>query len=256
MLHGIIARMTETQGVLPFESPGAAAGEAPWLVRRSARARRLALRVHLDGRVEVVVPRGVAEVTVRAFMSRHLDWVRRKLAARAQPKIPEPFPPALLDLPALGQRFRVHLAGGRGRPRPRLLADGVLSLCGDWSADMVLSRRALLSWLIDHVHGVVEPQLRELAVAGGFRFDTLQLRRQRSRWGSCSARGVISLNVCAVFQSPAVLRYLMIHELSHTRHMNHSPDFWRTVEGHCPDYRLLDRELSLGWRRVPSWLFR
>ena len=81
------------------------------------------------------------------------------------------------------------------------------------------------------------------------------IRRQRSRWGSCSTRGTISLNCCLMFQRPQVVRYLMIHELSHTVQMNHSRRFWQTVSRHCPDYRRLDRELLDGWRRVPSWVF-
>jgi predicted metal-dependent hydrolase len=242
--------MIGSQAALPFDAPPGQDAETPWLVRRSARARRLALRVHLDGRVEVVVPRGVADPVVRGFMSRHVDWVKQKLAARPVPTMLEPFPPALIELPALGQSIRVHLSGGRGRPRPKLLAPGVLSLLGDWGGDAAGCRRVLLDWLIEHAHTRLESQLQALAEMNGFRFAALQLRRQRTRWGSCSARGVISLNVWAV------LRYLMIHELAHTRHMNHSPAFWRTVEQCCADYRLLDRELSLGWRRVPRWVFR
>jgi predicted metal-dependent hydrolase len=84
----------------------------------------------------------------------------------------------------------------------------------------------------------------------------LQIRCQRTRWGSCSRRGTISLNVCLLFQTPEVLRYLMIHELAHLRHMNHSARFWSDVARHEPDWRALDRELLQGWRRVPSWMFR
>ena len=81
------------------------------------------------------------------------------------------------------------------------------------------------------------------------------IRRQRTRWGSCSTRGTISLNCCLLFQRPAVVRYLMIHELAHTLHMNHSRRFWHCVARHCPEYRSLDRELLDGWRRVPDWVF-
>ncbi len=81
------------------------------------------------------------------------------------------------------------------------------------------------------------------------------VRRQRTRWGSCSTRGTISLNCCLLFQRPPVVRYLLIHELVHTRHMNHSHGFWQRVARHCPDYSGLDRELLDGWRRVPSWVF-
>jgi len=58
-----------------------------------------------------------------------------------------------------------------------------------------------------------------------------------------------------MFQRAPVVRYLLIHELAHTLHMNHSPRFWQRVGRHCPDYLQLDRELLDGWRRVPSWVF-
>ena len=81
------------------------------------------------------------------------------------------------------------------------------------------------------------------------------LRRQRTRWGSCSAAGTISLNVCLMFQRPEVVRYLMVHELCHRRHMNHSDRFWQLVESFEPGWRALDAELLKGWRHVPGWVF-
>ena len=68
-------------------------------------------------------------------------------------------------------------------------------------------------------------------------------------------RGTISLNCCLMFQRPQVTRYLLIHELAHTRHMHHGVRFWQCVGRHCPDYRALDRELLDGWKRVPAWVF-
>ena len=98
-------------------------------------------------------------------------------------------------------------------------------------------------------------QLEALAASTGLRFARVQIRRQRTRWGSCSARGTISVNICLAFLEPAVVRYLLVHELSHTRHMNHSARFWSLVEQHDPDYRQHDRELLRGWQRVPGWMF-
>ena len=82
------------------------------------------------------------------------------------------------------------------------------------------------------------------------------MRCQRTRWGSCSRRGTISLNVCLLFQRPEVLRYLMIHELAHLKHMNHSARFWLEVSRHEPEWKKLDHDLLQGWRRVPSWIFK
>ena len=71
----------------------------------------------------------------------------------------------------------------------------------------------------------------------------------------CSTAGTISLNVCLMFQSPAVVRYLMVHELCHRVHMNHSKRYWRLVESFEPQWRALDAELLKGWRHVPAWVF-
>jgi len=232
--------------------------DAPWELRSSARARRLALRVSLDGRVQVVVPRGVSGEMVRDFVTRHRAWVERKLAERrsivaALPAAASEFPPREIDLPAFGERWRIERVTGTARARLAVDPGGLLTLRG---ASATPSVQQLLSrWLIERARRGFESRLSALVTEFDFPKVTLQVRRQRTRWGSCSRRGVVSLNVCGVFQRPEVLRYLMLHELVHTQHMNHSPQFWQKVEAVCQDWRALDRELSRGWRQVPPWVF-
>jgi predicted metal-dependent hydrolase len=129
-----------------------------------------------------------------------------------------------------------------------------LSLVGD-ASDPRLVQRALRAWLTERARAVLVPALAECAQRLGYAYRRAAIRRQRTRWGSCSSRGTISLNSCLLFQTPQVLRYLLLHELAHTRHMNHSRAFWQDVARHCPQYRRLDGELLEGWRRVPSWVF-
>ena len=72
----------------------------------------------------------------------------------------------------------------------------------------------------------------------------ISVRNQRSRWGSCSRRGTISLN-WRLIQTPAFVRdYILIHEIMHLREMNHSSRFWREVERACPDYETAERWLK------------
>ena len=223
-----------------------------WELRTSPRARRLSARVHLDGRVEIVLPRGVSRDAVDAFVARHRRWIESRVAERLA-HAPAPFPPRDIELHAFGQRWRLHLAGGAGAPRADALAPGLLSLRGTGPRAAISA--ALRGWLKDHCREPMQARLAELAAQHGFAFGRLQLRFQRTRWGSCSRRGAISLNVCGAFQPQPVLDYLMLHELAHTRHMDHSAAYWQAVESVCPGWRALDRELSRGWRHVPSWVF-
>jgi hypothetical protein len=226
-----------------------------WAVRESRRARRLAIRVFHTGRVEVVVPRRTSRRAVAQFLDGHRAWIETKLAhARRHATAPEPFPPSRIELAAFGQSWRVHLAGGSGRVRARRIAPGILALVGD-SADARLVRQALRNWLAQEARLLLAPALADCARAMGVRYRRIAIRRQRTRWGSCSTCGTISLNGCLLFQVPSVLRYLLVHELVHTRHMNHSRAFWADVARHCPEHKRLDAELLDGWRRVPSWVF-
>jgi len=225
-----------------------------WVVRESRRARRLAVRVFQTGRVEIVVPLRTSRGAVERFVARHRRWIERK-RAEALDRSPgiEPFPPPFLALPACGESWRIHLAGGIGRARLEC-APGLITLAGDCGNGRAV-RQLLRHWLIARAGAVLSAKLERSAQELGFSYQRVIVRRQRTRWGSCSARGTVSLNCCLLFQRPEVVRYLLIHELVHTRHLNHSRRFWQCVAENCPDYRALDRELLDGWRRVPFWVF-
>lgn len=197
---------------------------------------------------------------VTAFLSEHQDWIETRRQAALRQKPPDtPFPPPRIALPGVYETWRVHLAGGTGRVRirePRAAehpGEELLVISGDISSPQRL-KEALRRWLMAHAKLVLAAHLADCAREFGFTYRSLSIRRQRTRWGSCSVRGTISLNCCILFQPPEVLRYLLLHELAHTRHMNHSRAFWDCVARCVADYRKLDRQLLDGWRRVPSWL--
>jgi predicted metal-dependent hydrolase len=154
--------------------------------------------------------------------------------------------------------WRLQLAGGSGSIRITELkpaGEGPRVLRVSGAVTHASLRRALRAWLLRAARPRLEPRVAARAASMGVPYRQVSIRRQRSRWGSCSVRGTISLNACLLFQPPAVLDYLVVHELTHVRHMNHSARFWQAVEKHCADWRELDRELVAGWRHVPRWVF-
>jgi len=224
-------------------------------IRISPRARRLSIRVYPDARVECVVPPRARPREIEAFIGAHREWIgkRREMALRNRPA-PEAFPPAKIELRLSGEEWRLHLAS-EGGASSRVLESGpgILRVTGTGHASRV--RTSLRSWLLRAARARLTPRVEALARAMGVNYSQISIRRQRSRWGSCSSRGTISLNCCLLFQRPEVVDYLIVHELTHVKHMNHSTRFWQAVERFCPDWRALDRELVQGWRHVPRWVF-
>jgi predicted metal-dependent hydrolase len=227
-----------------------------WTVRVSRRARRLSVRVYPGGRVEVVVPPGASAAVVQRFVGTHRDWINDRVGdlSTAEP-LANQLRPTDVYLPSIERRYAV-----RYHQSPDALAvhandsEGRLIVHGPLHDDRQIAN-VLRRWLMQLAHRELGSRLAIVAEEGGFSYQRVQIRRQRTRWGSCSATGTISLNVCLLFVSPAVLRYLLVHELCHTCHMNHSARYWALVEQHEPDYERLDRELVRGWQSVPGWVF-
>jgi predicted metal-dependent hydrolase len=231
-----------------FETRGA--GD-PFAVRVSERARRLTARVHIGGRVEIVVPVGVKAHTVRDFVQRFMPWIDRKVAAMQCFEAHREPVPGTIEFAFTGEKFAVDW---RTLP-PRGLEQtaGRIAL---QAADERGARQQLQKWLKRAAYERLAPLLLQLADELKCPVARVSIRSQRTRWGSCSTRGTVSLNCSLLFLKSEVVRYLFVHELAHTRHMNHSANFWRLVEKIEPDYRRLDRDLLAGWRTVPGWVFK
>ena len=222
----------------------------PFAVRVSPRARRLTARVHVGGRVEIVVPVGVTPKAVRDFVQRFTPWIDRKVAAMQCHAEPTALVPRTIEFACSAERFEVEWHAATKRS---LTAQGTRLMVQ--APDESGACHLLQGWLKRAAGERLAPRLLRLAHDLNYSVGRVAIRCQRTRWGSCSTRGTVSLNCSLVFLRPEVVRYLFVHELAHTKHMNHSAHFWRLVERLEPCYRELDRELLAGWRTVPAWVF-
>jgi len=224
-------------------------------VRESSRARRLSIRVFPRGRVEVVVPRRTRPAEVRSFVEAHRDWIVKARESFAADHPPEPFAlPQIVELSGIGKSYSVayECEEGATTVRFRKRGDGVV-LSGH-TGDDKLCVTALKRWLTSIARAEYATRLSALAALTGNSYKNLHVRGQRTCWGSHSSSGTISLNYCLLFLDPEHLRYVMIHELCHARHMNHSRRFWNLVARFEPEYRQLDKDLNSCWKQIPTWV--
>jgi predicted metal-dependent hydrolase len=174
-------------------------------VRRSARARRARIVVDAQQNVEVVLPQRAPLATVERLLAEHREWLERQLA--------KPAAEFRLGL----QRDDVVWLGGMALPRPRVADLG--------------------RWYREQARADLERAAARESVRLRVGYRRLSVRDQRTRWGSCSTRGSLSFNWRLVLAPPAVLAYVVVHELCHLRRHDHSRAFWRLVEEARPTYR-------------------
>lgn len=197
---------------------------------RHPRSRRLRLTWKRDGSARCTLPMRGSMVEARRFVEKNIGWlVERVKQSRATP--------ATTGGWTLGTRI---LFKGVETPIEADIKPGHLRL-NDFVFRGPLSPGVDLRNHVRHAlrwHAASELPLRVLELAGQFGFPVkrISVRDQRTRWGSCSARNTISLN-WRLIQTPAfVVDYIILHELAHTRHMNHSDRFWDEVARVCPNY--------------------
>ena len=203
----------------------------------------------------MVVPKRTSARAVRAFVEENREWI-----GSARDSFAEHYPPAsfvlpnIIHLPAIDKKFIVRYSpNGDTRSVRFRCANGILTLSGNTGSEKHCVD-AFRRWLSSVAKKEFAPRLKALSVMTGTPYDRMHIRMQRTCWGSRSCSGTISLNLCLLFLEPPLVRYLMIHELCHGRHMNHSKRFWKLVGEFEPDYKKLDRALGDAWRDVPAWL--
>jgi predicted metal-dependent hydrolase len=226
-----------------------------YTLRRSHRARYLRIQVTPREGVVLVLPRGVAEAQGLAFLQERRRWIERSLERLGlDPACPPRIAlPEVIRLPVLGAHCPVLYRPGPGAPRARGRADDRIVVEGTVE-DEAATAQALRRWLRRIARPLLERELASLSAATGLAYRRLAVRSQRTLWGSCSSSGTISLNCKLLFLDPELLRYVVVHELAHTRHMNHSRRFWSLVARFEPEHRAREAALREATGRVPSWV--
>jgi predicted metal-dependent hydrolase len=220
--------------------------ELAFRVREHARARHVRILVSRRDGMVVTIPRGFDRSRIPDVLEQNRDWIEEML--RRFPMKPEPYrPPARIVLQAVGEEWTVEYETGNPR-RVTLVKRGDRALRVSGAIDRPdVVRRVLQRWLTIQARRHLVPWLRRTADELGFTLKGASVRTQRTLWGSCSRRCTISLNARLLLIPPDMVRYVFVHELVHTRHMNHSREFWQAVAVRVPDYRNKVRELKRLW---------
>lgn len=190
----------------------------------------MSLTVDRNGRIIVRAPLTLSEDRIKRFVESKSDWLEKHSEAahgRSMEKLHRLATPPE-SLPLLGELCPVT------HGEPYGYTDGHFQL----PADSALEE--LLPYLRKLYSGLAKDTLisRTMLLAGrmGVKVSAVKINSAKTRWGSCSSNGVINLSWKLIAAEPRLIDYVIVHELCHTEHMNHSPAFWERVQSILPDY--------------------
>jgi predicted metal-dependent hydrolase len=201
--------------------------DIPLHIRRLKAAKRITLRMTPAGEgIVMTLPMRASLSRAFAFLNQKAGWVLANINADCGKIV-------LCEgasIPAFGQAVTIERVQGRGVTR---LHENRLQVFG---APEFTARR-VTDFLKKELHRQGLARAQEMAESLGAKVRSLRVASMRSRWGSCSVSGALTLNWRLVFAPPEILDYLIAHEVAHLREMNHSPQFWKQVATLYPDHK-------------------
>jgi predicted metal-dependent hydrolase len=210
----------------------------PVVLVRNPRARRYILRVDPTGAVRVTLPARGSQAEAWNFVRRKIAWINERIEQHlAQPQRPAMWGHGT-ELLFRGDLVQLAISAN---PSSKTVEFADQRIDVPLEADV---RRTVERQLWNLARRELTARTAQLATQHGLTVRRITIRNQRSRWGSCSRRGTVSLN-WRLIQAPAYVRdYIILHELMHLREHNHSRRFWKQVETVCPDYMVAEKWLK------------
>jgi predicted metal-dependent hydrolase len=214
----------------------------PYRIRRSDRALHARILVDAEG-VEVVVPRRFPLRNVESFVQEKRPWIERTLRRmrESETEFPPPRTQAGGQIPYLGERLELNVTTEPRRRRVYVARRGAeLRVSLPARADL---RTALEAWYRRQARTEIAVRLDAAVARAGRSYTSLQIRGQRTRWASCSTSGTMSFNWRLLLAPPAILDYVIEHEVAHLEVHDHSDRFWELLASRWP-----------AWREHEAWL--
>jgi len=224
-----------------------------YTLKRSANSKKISLNVSLQNGLEVTVPKGIRRSSIERVLEKNKDWIAQSLDHISERL--NRLTPRDIKLQTTGESWELDY-----QPTSSLLVsvvekeENTLLVQGNID-DKYKVALALRQWLTRKGHAHLVPWLHELSKEFNLPFNKVGVRGQRTRWGSCSAQGAISINRNLLFLPRNLVRYVLIHELVHTVQSDHSPKFWNLLLEREPLARKLGAEARNSWCHVPHWAY-
>jgi predicted metal-dependent hydrolase len=214
-------------------------GVGPVILAKRRGAKNLRITILPDGRIRVSMPTWLPYSAGVSFATTRVEWIKQHS--------PNSSPVVLRDGQRIGKSYRLKFQSGRAGTQARLGINSITitsSLEASHADVQSKAKAAAERALKKEAQQLLRARLDQIAAKHGFKYRDFKVKRLSSRWGSCSSRGDITLNFFLVQLPWHLIDYVIIHELAHTTHHNHSRQFWDLVAQSLPNFKSLRKEIK------------
>ena len=204
-------------------------------VVRTTRRKTATIKI-VDGATRVIVPNHLSDARIAELVNKRTSWIRQKL--REQSEAPSTKPKEYVNGESfcyLGRNYRLKVLQNRNHEVK--LHGGYLEVGVTQSVKEINIRRALVKWYVQHALDRLTEKTNRYAAIMGVSPHSITVKEYKARWGSCTSQGDISYNWRIVIAPHHIVDYVVVHELCHLKHQNHSPTYWKAVKRMIPDYK-------------------
>lgn len=201
---------------------------------------RKTVLITINEHAEVIVraPWRVSEGQLRAIVEEKQDWIlkkRQEIQDRNEKRQPRTYGSGL-QCPLYGRAYELDILENANLNICKIHTEGARLILEGPVKEEEQVRELLREWYIRQAREIFAQQAAYYAASMGVSYGTIRIREQKTRWGSCSSKGNLNFNWKLLLAPPRVLDYVVVHELSHLKHMDHSPNFWNCVREVLPEF--------------------
>lgn len=214
-----------------------------YTIRKSLRAKYVRILISADG-VQVVAPVFIDDKEIILLVEKKREWIYKKVLnfhQRYTPMKPQGKFTTGEKLLLMGEYYQINiLENVGGKSCIKFLNDQFFvsinqEIPPEKRAEVIRSK--LEQWYIDYAKKFIAERLELFKVKIGVKITTVRYKNQKTRWGSCSSKGNLNFNWRLIMAPKTILDYVVVHELCHLKHMDHSRKFWELVSSFIPDYK-------------------
>ncbi|MFN4201000.1 M48 family metallopeptidase [Fervidobacterium riparium] len=207
--------------------------------------RKISIYIDYDGTLKISVPKSMTEKELEQFLKRKESEIKKLVESFSAQKSAFTSKNAILYF---GEERKIILNGDSNVPLRYV--NGTFFLNPRYVDD---ANKLAIWWLRKQAEEYLPKKVNEISEIMGISYKKVVVKDAKTRWGSCSTKGTISLNWRLIMAPVGIVEYVIVHELAHIAHPDHSPEFWRFVGKFVPDYRLFRNWLKKNGKSLFLW---